>query len=196
MSLINDALKRAGKSIKQRGPAPAETARLHAVESTRGPSRVSLIGVPVLLVALFCFGGWVLWRHFHTIHAADANPAITNVPAATVATTLPVSQPAVPADVGASESPRQTTPPPAEPPPSAAAAVTTEPPQVNAPMAKSDFPPLKLQGIAYRRLRPSVLINGHYVYKGETVDGVKVIAIERQSATVEFEGHRKVLHLD
>lgn len=76
-------------------------------------------------------------------------------------------------------------------------------PATNAPVAvpektasKPVFPEIKLQGIFYRVAKPSVLINSRTLFINDKVDGVKVIAIGRQSVTLEFEAERRVLTLD
>ena len=61
---------------------------------------------------------------------------------------------------------------------------------------KPVFPEVKLQGIFYRVTRPSVLINSRTLFINDKVEGVKVVAIDRQSVTLEFEGERRVLSLD
>lgn len=59
------------------------------------------------------------------------------------------------------------------------------------PPPKPEFPTLKLQGIFYRRTNPSALISGKTVFVGEKVQGAKVIEIDRQSVTLEFQGEKK-----
>lgn len=61
---------------------------------------------------------------------------------------------------------------------------------------KPVFPELKLQGIFYRLTNPSALISGKNVRVGDSVQGVKIIAIERASVTLDFKGERKTLSLD
>lgn len=61
---------------------------------------------------------------------------------------------------------------------------------------KPTFPELKLQGIFYRLNNPTALISGKNVHVGELVQGVKVMAIERNSVTLEMKGERRVLSLD
>jgi hypothetical protein len=104
--------------------------------------------------------------------------------------------------------------PPPEPAPAAAPAAKTEPTAVVAPATpatipqppitkvepvvptKPVFPELKLQGIFYRLSNPSALISGKNVRVGDLVQGVKVIAIERTSVTLEFKGERREMTLD
>lgn len=192
MSLINDALKRASKSIKQRESRPADTIRLQPVESAPRPSPYALIAVPLLLLGLVGFASWFFWGYFRG-QRPDASPSTATTKPIIVATkaSLPPPPPVVPVTNPHS---------PAASPPSTMPATTPVPvtPTVAAspPPARVSFPDLKLQGIYFRRVRPSVLINGHNVYAGELVDGAKVIVIERQSVTVEWEGQRRVLHAE
>lgn len=111
-----------------------------------------------------------------------------SAPAPPVTAPAQVPQP-VPAPTVAA-SPVQTAP--AVP---ATAVVTKEPAPPSAP-PKPQFPDLKLQGIFYLASRPSALISGRTVFKGDKVQGAKVVGIERLSVTLEFEGETKVLSLE
>ena len=62
--------------------------------------------------------------------------------------------------------------------------------------AKPVFPEMRLQGIFYRVAKPSVLINSRTLFINDKVEGVKVIAIDRQTVTLEFGGERRVLSLE
>jgi hypothetical protein len=55
--------------------------------------------------------------------------------------------------------------------------------------------PLRIQGIFYRPNSPSAIINGQTVVVGDKVGSARVIAIERQSVTIEIAEQRKVLTL-
>src|SRR6266446_9298716 len=55
--------------------------------------------------------------------------------------------------------------------------------------------PLKVQGIFYRERDPSAIINGQSVSVGDRIGAARVVAIERQSVTVEIAQERKVLSL-
>ncbi|MEO8426026.1 MAG: hypothetical protein ABI651_02830 [Verrucomicrobiota bacterium] len=59
----------------------------------------------------------------------------------------------------------------------------------------ASFPKLKLQGIYFRRTNPSVLINGRTLFVGDRVDGARVVAVDRQSVTMEFSGQTNLLNL-
>lgn len=64
------------------------------------------------------------------------------------------------------------------------------------PLPKPAFPELKLQGIFYLASRPSALISGKTVFRGDTVQGAKVVSIEKLSVTLEFAGENKVLSME
>ena len=53
----------------------------------------------------------------------------------------------------------------------------------------------RLQGILYRKSKPSALINGQTVFVGDNISGGHVVAIDSQSATLEISGQQKVLKL-
>ncbi len=65
MSLINDALKRASKTIEERGPQPGADIRLQTVDSSGSPNLAAMLGVPIALVVLFSVGGFFLWTQLH-----------------------------------------------------------------------------------------------------------------------------------
>jgi len=55
--------------------------------------------------------------------------------------------------------------------------------------------PLRIQGIFYRENSPAAIINGQTVVVGDRVGAARVVAIERQSVTLEIAEQRKVLNL-
>jgi hypothetical protein len=55
--------------------------------------------------------------------------------------------------------------------------------------------PLRIQGIFYRENGSSAIINGQTVSVGDRVGTAKIVAIERQSVTVEISEQRKTLTL-
>src|SRR5207244_2519199 len=61
--------------------------------------------------------------------------------------------------------------------------------------ADPDKVTLRLQGIFYRPKKPSAVINSQTVFIGNTVGGGKVIAIDRESVTLQVDGETKVLTL-
>jgi hypothetical protein len=87
-------------------------------------------------------------------------------------------------------------PPPSEPVAKAPVVVTPAVPEKAAtaqPAASVAFPNLKVQGIFYRLKNPSALINGRTFGLGDTVEGAKIVEINRQTVVVEMSGARKTL---
>lgn len=82
-----------------------------------------------------------------------------------------------------------------EPRPKAAQPVVEKVELVASKASVTMFPTLKLQGIFFRLSNPSAMIDGKQVFVGEKVQGAKVIKIERQSVTLEFDGQTKELSL-
>lgn len=54
---------------------------------------------------------------------------------------------------------------------------------------------MKLQGIAYRKERPSALINGKTMFVGDHVGEAKIIVIDPSSTTLEIDGEFRVYML-
>jgi hypothetical protein len=59
------------------------------------------------------------------------------------------------------------------------------------PVPKS--PPLRLQGIVFNPRRPCVVINGRTLFVGEKLGDARVVAIDRESATLVSTGGTNVL---
>jgi hypothetical protein len=111
--------------------------------------------------------------------SATSSPAAANIPPTQVAETTPsTSARSTPAK---EEIPLSPTPP---------AELPAQPISRNV-----TFPSLKLGGIYLRMSKPSVLINNRTLFLGDTVDGVRVVGIERHSVSVEFKGATNELFL-
>jgi hypothetical protein len=209
MSLINDALKRASAAAKTNTPEPTASIRIRPVEEDRRPNLLLILGLPLLVVAVLLSGGWYYY-YGRTASQSQTAPLVAKPGPATPPPTVPAPGPAAAGSAVSAPEVTALNPPPANP--SLAPAMVnpppTQPPVAKSPPAKlpsSDavaasktpptFPTLKLQGIYYRRTNPTAMINSQNVGIGEAVDGVRVLAIERMSVTVEFEGHKKVLGL-
>jgi hypothetical protein len=165
MSLINDAIKRAGEKPASVPSAAELAAGLHAAEARQG-------GFPVLALLFVLFpviglGVWFLIKGLQlheqpkpapaqTIVAREPEPAPKPVPAAAPANT-----------------------------------VTVVPPAPQAPPA----PAYKLQGIYWRPTRPSAVVNGKTVYVGDRVEQARVTAIEQDTVTLSVNGRSKVLQI-
>jgi len=112
----------------------------------------------------------------------------------------------------------QPSPPPPQPsPPTASATGVTDPLAVTAPTTPASRPaakeqenevtnsvaitpppgpkppPLKLQAIAFNPKQPCVLINGTMLFVGEKLGDLRVVAIDRESATLVGVGRTNTL---
>lgn len=57
------------------------------------------------------------------------------------------------------------------------------------------FPDLKLQGVYYRLVKPSAMINNRTLYVGDRIEGVRLVEIKRHSVQLELGGEIKELSL-
>lgn len=216
MSLINDALKRASQAQKMRGTSVATGRPLQPVASDSSPRNRRMIGVPLVAMVLLATTGWFAWQWWKHRPASQpaqtaAIPAVVSKPAETNTaspSTATASKPAIntnlvvrpapgavakPAPAAGAPFPVKTEPAPVAPaPPAPSANVAAGAPKVALPV---EFPPLKLQGIYFRMTKSSVLINGRHLYVGDSMDNVKIVAIDRQSVTVEYQGQKKAIAL-
>lgn len=118
--------------------------------------------------------------------ATPENPDPTmTVSAQTVAATNP-------APPVAAALPESATPPPAE---LTAGARTPAPSAIVAPALPPQPDPLRLQAIVFHPTRPSALISGKTLFVGERVQGMKVVSITKDTATVSGNGKNLVLTL-
>jgi hypothetical protein len=221
MSLINDALRRANKSTTEPKKGSHDTVILRPIEYAHERSLMSLLLVPLLLVALVAVGGVFFWQYgLKEKPSAQAQTPALKQPSQP-APQQPVAQKPAPQAAqrpAAAVNPaqNQAKPPQPTPPPSApnrqlapivmspgvnlgnAAAPTTATdtahPAPDNPVVKEPpkWPELELQAIFYRLNKPSVMINGQNLNIGEYIQGVRVHAIDRESATLDLDGVRKV----
>jgi hypothetical protein len=184
MSLINDALKRASQSERNRA---RETEQPPAMMPARPQQRSILpVVIGVAVVVLLAAAGWFLYLSLRA----------RNLP--TPAPPLVVSKPAVP------EPPPKVEPAPvpAPPPPPVVVAVpvvVSNPPVAPAApvaVAPPPFPDLKLQGIFYSRKNPRIIINDETRGEGEMIDGVQIVKILPTKITVQWNGQTKDLLLE
>jgi hypothetical protein len=221
MSLINDALKRAGQTLKRNPAEPSPTIGLKAAEdggaSMGGPVKLLLV---VLVVAVLGAGGWFIWK---AVRPAKPKPPTaaregkktgvvelakslsgakaTGVQAKVTGTVQPNLKPVVlsnpPAPAVTSPEPAKpvepTVGPAAQPSPSAKAEPTVAAPEK--PAAPAPWPTLDLEGIFFRLKNPSARINGTNLYVGNEIEGARVVDIQRQQVKVEFGGETSVLTL-
>lgn len=220
MSLINDALKRAGQvrrtdDIRGRSIRPGhglEPAGLQA----RPTAWITLFLSGAILVCLLTAGILIVASMNRTTQpagAAAANPAIPGPPVAGPSTSSAADPVAPPAAPGAKESPTDIDPVREPllasdvPGGSAGPTAATEPDAGAGAGAdvhdkgesagdheafEAAVAALKLQAIIYHPENPLVMINGHTLGVGEPFDDhVSVIAIDRTGATLRIHGKEK-----
>jgi hypothetical protein len=191
MSLINDALKRASQSEKNRPRDPGSHSAMQPVPESRRSLVPVLLGVWIFI--LLALAGWFVWRSL--LHRGSPQPAVASArQGASVAPAPPpkVEPAPVPAPVPAPQpAPVVVTPPPVVTPaplPSVASA------KEGAPQPQP-FPELKLQGIFYNRTNPKAAINGQIRAQNELIGDVRILTITQDKVTVEWNGQTKDLNL-
>jgi len=184
MSLINDAIKRAGQTPTP-PPNPAETAAgMRPIEYERPAKFPWAIVVAVLtpvfgLAIWFIVKGWELSKPNPTPGVA-VNAREQAAPPQTTPATVPFVVPQVP------QLPVTT---------NSAAVVVAQAPALPAEPPKPSFATLKLQGIFWRPSKPSAVINAKTVYIGDRIETARVTAIDQESVTLQCESETKVLTL-
>jgi len=176
MSLINDALKRANE-VKPPAPESTEAAPpLRPAEHKSRPAWPAIV-FPLLALFVFALAGWFLvkgvragrdLRSTQIKVFARENPAAESSSKSALTNATPIADKVV-----------------------AAQATNLEPVTVEPAPA----PTFKLQGIFYRLSRPSAMINSRTVFVGDKVGEAKVLAIGRESVTLDCQGETKVLTL-
>lgn len=219
MSLINDSLKRASKSLEQRGPGPGGDIHLKPIDTAHAPNMAYMLYIPIALVIVVAAGSWFLWKAFGPVNtglqsneakpvlsakvdvpannvlAVAVNPSSPTSPQNTLAKTEAIAPaPAISANLSQAkvEMPKSVSSSPAT-----VANTSTEksipeakPVVAAAVTAASEFPSLKLQAIYFRMNKPSVMINGQHLYMKDRILGATVVEIERNFVTLEFQGNK------
>lgn len=195
MSLINDALKRASQSDKGQLRESSTRAPMQAVETTSRGSKLPII-LLVFAALLLMAAGFYIWRggKEKPVTVASSKP----VEVKKAASPAPVSAPAVESTPPQKVVPVQT-PAPAPQAPVAPVAVQQAPPtQTNAPAVSEaiPFPDLRVKAIIYRSKDPLAIINGRTVGIGNTIEGARIIKIQRQAVVFEFYGQVRDVPMD
>ena len=174
MSLINDALKRASKS-----PPPPPVDAGAPFRPAEQPRRSPVLVPAISLIALVIFGlaGWFLYRGWQASRAAAASGAITTVAARENAEARRSGSLATNQSVTAT-------------------ALASTNALTAAAASQAAPPPFKLNAIFFRARNPSVVINSKTLYIGDKVAQAKVVAISRESVTLEKGGQTNVLTLE
>lgn len=210
MSLINDALKRLKEAQPQAAPPPVHNLQLRPIEPaqytrhTLGLILPAVLAVAALLLLLF------VWQSAQR----NGSMQLTEVKARTAMTANPTPAPQ-PATASVAAAPAAPVPAPstmpAEGPPDLPAATAVFVP-TNLPVAEAqdggvtntvvvaETPPPKpappkLQAIIFSPNRPSVMIGGKTLFIGDKLNGFRVMAIDRESATLVGAGQTNLLTL-
>jgi hypothetical protein len=183
MSLINDALKRASQSDRERPRRPETHASMEPAAD--GPSRA----LPMLLacggILALGLAGWFIWQGWSVNHSPE--PVKVETPVIATAQPAPTPPPTAPksAAVTIIEATATGAPEPAPAPP--------EPQKpVQAPWPAD----LKLSGIFFNATNPRSLINGTVVHMNDVIEGIRVTKIEKDSVTVEWNGQVKEIRME
>jgi len=175
MSLINDALKRASQSDRNR-PRPTGThASMQPVAEGRGRSFSLVLGIGIVLA--LGLAGWFFGQWWHASHSPAPIAANEETPAAIVAPT-PAPAPVAHEAIVPPPAPDPAPAPPAKPVPEAWPAN------------------LKLMGIFFSTANTRAIINGKTLVVGDMIDGIRVTKIEHDQVTVEWNGQVKKLIIE
>jgi hypothetical protein len=207
MSLINDALRRAKDAQQQTPPTPPPDLPFRPVEPEPPRARrgagllLPIVLVVIALLTLLFAWQWVQKRNAPAATQANAIPAIEPAapPAATVAT-APV--PAMPPDSSSAPATGKAVTPANDPTPTTTNAVATDTPArgatnpaaITPPLAPKP-PPLRLQGILFNPRQPTAIIGGKTLFVGDKLGDLRVVAINKDSATLIGAGQTNVLIL-
>ena len=180
MSLINDALKRANESkppITFDDPAAPPLRVVDPPPQPTGPPKWMLFVFPTALLLVCAIAGILIFQGFN---GSDEKAPQLGAITASARVTEPDPAPVHPSNDWVAV-------------PGVAGVATNSTGSVASVSSEPSFPELKLQGVFYRPANPSAMINAKSVYKGDRIDGARVIAIGRDTVTVEWKGQRKVL---
>ena len=171
---------------------PTEGAPMQPVQSSGGSSRFVSAKFLIVFAIVVLFGGLLFWKSTQKKVSTIADSRdkkgtpIAQEPVVSAAIAPVVTQVVQPLKLPANQ---------------AATSVASEPSN-NSPVtptaapAPPSAPQLKLQGIFYRLNHSTALISGKTVGAGEMILGVRVLKIDRQSVTLEWNGQTNVLTME
>lgn len=64
------------------------------------------------------------------------------------------------------------------------------------PGAEPSLPQLDLSGVIYDPVHPMAIVNGRFVGVGDSVSGVKILRIQRNSIAISFKGGERTIRLN
>ena len=204
MSLINDALKRATQSpaSSPTAPAPQPKTPMQPVDYQNRANGLPWYFLPVVLLIL-AGSCWFVVKGIQgnraaapplAVQAREPQPAPS---AGAPAETTFATEAALPVDTSSAQ--------PAAIPnrnfslddaPPAGTAPPTPAPDATATPVETTKPAFRLQGIFYRTVNPSAMVNGKNVNIGSRIGAATVKSITRDSVTLEADGQTTVLTLD
>jgi hypothetical protein len=218
MSLVNDALKRAKEAQQQAAPPPPSQMQFRPVEPGQqvrgGLGRIVPVAF-VVLVLLVVVLAWQ-WSKGNRMTEPREARAVTRTAVQTTAAPPPVSTPVVATTPAPTPEPAPLPQPESHPLPATGAvdmlaaidSVTSISPAVAkepeneatnavaiAPTPQPKPAPLRLQAIVFNPKRPSALISGKTLFLGDKLGDARVVAIDRESATLVGGGKTNVLSL-
>ncbi len=168
MSLINDALKRAAQKPAPIASASEAAAGMRPAEAR--PRGFPVLSLVIVLIPLIALGVWFLAK------GLQMEDHLQPVPVEVV--TARTSDPEV-----------------VESPKPVLQAVVTAPTNQPVTAVAPPQPIYKLQGIYWRPLKPSAVINGKTLYVGDRVGIARVMAVDQEGVTLDVNGETKVLLL-
>lgn len=189
MSLINDALRRANQSDKDR-PRPAGTEGMAVAPVSRG-SGLTIALLALVLLALIA-AGWFFREWWMMRNSMMNQPAPAPVRAAASAPNVFPAVTLTPHPVSAVHKPAPVAEAKPVPAPSITAPAKTP---VVVPHDKPViWPELKLNAVFYSKSNPRVLINGSIYATGDTIQQDVILKkIDPNVVTLEMNGHTKTL---
>jgi cytoskeletal protein RodZ len=215
MSLINDALRRAREAERDAPPPPSPQMQFRPVEPAQHPRHGLGLIVPAALAVVALLALLFIWQLARERMAIEPREVQAPTPPAAQPKIAP--QPTVPPPEVVAAATQPSPPPPQPSPQTASATGVTNPLAVTAtttpaspPEAKEqenevaipvaitrppepESPPLKLQAIAFNPKQPCVVINGTILFVGEKLGDLRVVAIDRKSATLVGVGRTNIL---
>ena len=210
MSLINDALKQVGRTKPPAAAGAESSLTLRPVEAAKHGATGTRI-VLVVLAALLAIACSFLFRGVSGVRKrisnadsllASAREAVPQPPETTNSDSTLHTETGSTAPPG-SPGTRSTPPNPAvlAPPSGPAPKASVPSPQpvaivpAEAPPPPPPFPSLKLQGIFYKPGEGAAMINSRMIRVGDRVQRARVVAIERETVSLEWYGETNVLTL-
>jgi hypothetical protein len=195
MSLIQQALKRKSEEIPPDVPPQIQTPDRMApptevVEASvsKSPQPLLVLLIIVLVIALLIALGGLVFSLIR--HPTLRSPVIQPPRVVELSESGPEVSPLPPTE----EAPAIETPVSPETPPLTEPSITIQ--ETTAPDISEGWPELDLTGIASSGAQRIAIINGKMLTAGRAIGEVIVLEVNSADAVVEFQGQRRILHVD